>query len=277
MLALPPKTDLLSLPLQAGNRLSDENADDVVLNQISRSLLPGVGIGDCISLSIGNTPHKWRIVGFVEDVASPATAFFPLNTFKKVTHTGSLANMIRISFQNRGFKNARMKTIEIENLLSRERISVNQSIPVSLLDNAMAKHMGVLVNSLLAISILMGRVGALGLMSAMSMNVSERTRVTGVLRAIGATPKKIRRLMINEGLLSGIISILTAFGLSLLLSFYMGQLIGIMALRAPLPLSVSSVAMMIWVLIRVAGSIAATMHPAGRAEKITTRQALSYE
>ena len=141
----------------------------------------------------------------------------------------------------------------------------------------MAEHMGVLVNSLLAISILMGLVGALGLMSAMSMNVIERTREIGVLRAIGATPKKIRGLVINEGLLIGIISILIALGLSLLLSFYMGRLIGDMAFRTPLPLSVSSVAMMIWVLIIVAGSIAATMYPAGRAVKITTREALSYE
>ncbi len=146
MLALPAKTGFLSLPLQAGNWLSDDNADDVVLNRISRSLLPGVGIGDYISLSIENTPHMWRVVGFVEDVASPATAFVPLNTFKRVTNTGSLANMIRISFENRGFENARMKTMEIENLLAREKISVNQSIPVSLLHNAMAEHMGVLVN-----------------------------------------------------------------------------------------------------------------------------------
>ncbi len=277
MLGLPAKTGLLSLPLQAGNWLTDDTADDVVLNQIARSLFPGVGIGDFISLSIENKPRKWRVVGFVEDVASPATAFVPLNAFKKITHTDGLTNMLRISFENRAFENARTKTMEIENLLLREKISVNQSIPVSLLHNAMAEHMGVLVNSLLAMSILLGLVGALGLMSAMSMNIIERTREIGVLRAIGATPRKIRNLVINEGLLIGIISIPIAFGLSLLLSFYMGQLIGDMAFRTPLPLSVSSVAMMIWVLIIVAGSITATMYPAGRAVKITIREALSYE
>ncbi len=277
MLALPAKTGLLNLPLQAGNWLSDDTSDDVVLNQIARSLLPGVGIGDFISLSIENKSHKWKVVGFVEDVASPATAFVPLNAFKKITDTGGLTNMFRISFENRDFENARIKTMDIENLLLREKISVNQSIPVSLLHNAMAEHMGVLVNSLLAMSILLGLVGTLGLMSAMSMNIIERTREIGVLRAIGATPGKIRNLVINEGLLIGIISIPIAFGLSLLLSFYMGQFIGDMAFRTPLPLSISSIAMMIWVLIIVAGSVAATMYPARRAVKITIREALSYE
>lgn len=277
LMALPAKTDFLSLPLQMGNWLSDDNADDVVLNQMARSLLPGIGIGDHISLSIDNTPHQWRVAGFVEDVASPATAFVPLNSYRRVTHTANLSNMIRISYDNRSFENARRKTKEIENLLSRENISVAQSLPVSLLHNAMAEHMGVLVNSLLAISILMGLVGALGLMSAMGMNVIERTREIGILRAIGAQPKKIRNLVINEGLLVGIISILLAFSLSLPLSYCIGRLIGDMAFRTPLPLTVSSAAIMIWVMIILVGSIAATIYPAGRAAKITIREALSYE
>ena len=277
LLALPVKTDLLSLPLLAGNWLSDDHRDEVVLNQIARSLLPGVGIGDDISLSIENKPHRWRVAGFVEDVGSPATVFVPLKTYKQYTGTGGLANMFRISFENRGFENARKKTREIEALLLREKIAVYQSIPVSLLHNAMAEHMGVLVNSLLAMSILLGLVGALGLMSAMGMNIMERTREIGVLRAIGATPKKIRSLVINEGLLIGIISIFIAFCLSLLLSYYIGQFIGDMSFRTPLPLTVSSIAVLIWVLIIVAGSITATIYPAGRAVKITVREALSYE
>jgi putative ABC transport system permease protein len=105
----------------------------------------------------------------------------------------------------------------------------------------------------------------------------ERTREIGVLRAIGATPGKIRDLITWEGLLIGMISIVIAFLLSLLLSFYMGRFIGNMAFRTPLSLTLSILAIVIWMLIIVIGSYVATFYPARRANKITTREALAYE
>ena len=111
----------------------------------------------------------------------------------------------------------------------------------------------------------------------MSMNILERTREIGVMRAIGATPNKIRNLVVWEGLSIGALSIFIAIVLSIMLSTYMGRLIGNMAFRTPLSLTVSTLALGVWVLIIVAGSYVATIFPARRANKITTREALAYE
>ena len=272
LLELPVPTTLLNLPIQQGKWLSDSDSRDVVLNQISRALMPTVKLGDTISLSVDNRPEKWRVVGIVEDIGSPATVFVSIQN--KATKTG---NMLRIAYNDRNGENALKTTRAIENLLSQEKISVNQSIPVSLLHNAMAEHMGVLVSSLLSMAILMALIGALGLMSSMSMNIMERTREIGVMRAIGATPNKIRRLVMVEGLVTGLISIFLAFGLSLPLSYYIGKFIGNMAFRTPLSLSISAPALAIWIAIIVSGSIAATLYPAQNAVRITTREALAYE
>jgi putative ABC transport system permease protein len=158
-----------------------------------------------------------------------------------------------------------------------ENISVSSTTPVWLLHNAIAGHMKVLINSLMAMAILMALVGTIGLMSTMSMSILERTREIGVMRAIGATPKKIRNLIVWEGLLIGLLSILIAFALSVLLSTYMGRFIGNMAFKTPLFLTISLIALGIWVLIIIAGSFTATLYPAKRANKITTREALAYE
>jgi len=123
----------------------------------------------------------------------------------------------------------------------------------------------------------MGIVGILGLMSTMSISIMERTREIGVMRAIGATPRKIRKLVIGEGYIIGMISIFIAFGLSLLLSFFIGQMIGNMAFKTPLSLTLSATAIVIWLLIIIIGSYIATVYPARRANKITTREALAYE
>jgi len=42
----------------------------------------------------------------------------------------------------------------------------------------------------------------------------ERTREIGVMRAIGATPKKIRALIAWEGLIIGVLSLFAAFALA---------------------------------------------------------------
>ena len=172
---------------------------------------------------------------------------------------------------------AMTKNREVESLLEKENIEVSSSTPVWLLHNAVAGHMKVMVNSLLAMALLMAFVGMLGLMSTMSMNVLERTREIGVMRAIGATPKKIRNLVVYEGLTIGIQSLFVAFVLGVALSYYMGQFIGHISFKTPLTLTISLVALGVWVLIVVVGSFAATLYPARRAGSITTREALAYE
>ncbi|HLZ16939.1 MAG TPA: FtsX-like permease family protein, partial [Cyclobacteriaceae bacterium] len=178
---------------------------------------------------------------------------------------------------DRSKESAVRKNSEVEALLEKENVSVSATIPVWLLQNAIAGHMKVLVNSLMAMAVLMGLVGTLGLMSTMSMNILERTREIGVMRAIGATPGKIRNLVVWEGFFIGALSIFIAIALSLILSTYMGRFIGSLAFRTPLSLTVSALALGIWVLIIVAGSYVATLYPAKRANKITTREALAYE
>jgi len=274
MLALPVPTLLLKPTVVEGQWLTKGYSNDVVLNQSARSSFK---IGDRISLSIDGKPTEWNIIGFTEDVGSPATAYVSFAVFSRVMNTSRRVKMLRISYDDRSKENAMRKNHEVETLLEDENISISATIPVWLLHNAIAAHMKVLVNSLMIMAILMGLVGTLGLMSTMSMNVLERTREIGVMRAIGSSPRKIRNLVAWEGLLIGVLSIFMAIILSLILSTYMGRLIGNMAFRTPLSLTVSVLALGVWVLIIVTGSYLATLYPARRANKITTREALAYE
>jgi len=57
----------------------------------------------------------------------------------------------------------------------------------------------------------------------------------------------------------------------------MGNFIGSMSFRTPLSLTISLTAMAIWVVIIGGGSYAATLYPARRAGKLSTREALAYE
>lgn len=274
MQALPLPTQLLNPTVTEGKWLANPSSNDVVLNQLARGSFK---LGDRVSLTLNDTPTEWNVIGFTEDVGSPATAYVSLDVFSKLTNTSGQTQMLRVSYADRSKENAMQKNRQVEALLEREQVSVGTTIPVWLLHNAIAAHMKVLVNSLMAMAILMAIVGTIGLMSTMSMSILERTREIGVMRAIGATPNRIRNLIVWEGLLIGSISILIAFILSVVLSTYMGRVIGNMAFRTPLSLTISLLALGVWVLIIIVGSYAATLYPARRANKITTREALAYE
>jgi putative ABC transport system permease protein len=274
MQALPVPTQLLKLTVVEGKWLNNNVANDVVLNQSSRGSLK---MGDVVSLNIDGQPTAWNVIGFTEDVGSPAIAYVSLEVFSKIRNTQEQVKMLRVSYADRSKENAVHKNREVEALLEKENISISATIPVWLLQNAIAAHMKVLVNSLMAMAILMALVGTLGLMSTMSMNILERTREIGVMRAIGATPNKIKNLIVWEGFFIGAMSIFLAVALSLILSTYLGRLIGNLSFRTPLTLTISTLALGIWVFIIVAGSYIATLYPARRANKITTREALAYE
>ena len=274
MLGLPVPTSLLKPTVTEGHWLNNDEGNGVVLNQLSRS---GYAMGDSIRLSVQGKITRWKIIGFTEDLGSPAIAYVSMDDMAAQLGTEGKVNIIRIGYADRSRDNANGMNSKVEALLQKEDVAVTSTTPVWRLYNAIAAHMKVLVNSLLAMAILMAVVGTLGLMSTMSMNVLERTREIGVMRAIGATPKKIKGIVIFEGLIIGTFSVMIAFVLSLILSYFLGRFIGQMSFRTPLPLTFSFMAFLLWIVIIVAGSFVATLLPARRANRITTREALAYE
>ena len=90
-------------------------------------------------------------------------------------------------------------------------------------------HLNIILTLFTLLSSLVLVVGALGMASATGINVMERTREIGVLRAIGATPKMIYSLFVTEGMLISAISIISglllAWPLSSVASRFFGNLI----------------------------------------------------
>lgn len=278
MVAVPSGSHLVDFPVLDGRWLQPGDANHVVLNHVARAQMPQLKVGDTVRLSVEGKPAEWKIVGFVEDLGSPgATAYVPRDAFDRATNVQDSSGVIRVAFADHSVDAASRKAREVENTLEKNHTAVSGTLPMWEMRNAISAHMLVLVRSLLALAILMAAVGGLGLTSAMSLNVLERTRELGIMRAIGATPRVVERLVMTEGLIIGALSLLFAFGFSLLLSVYLGRFIGSMAFRIPLQLSISAPAIFEWIALVIVGSIFATLYPARRAGRLTTREALAHE
>jgi putative ABC transport system permease protein len=111
----------------------------------------------------------------------------------------------------------------------------------------------------------------------MSLNVIERTREIGIMRAIGASNGAIMQIVLAEGLLIGLLSwglgTLLALPVSRLLSDGLGELL----FADPLAFHFSLTGGLIWLLLSVALALGASLLPARNATRVSVRDVLAYE
>ncbi len=134
-----------------------------------------------------------------------------------------------------------------------------------------------LVVLLMALAGLTALVGGLGLANTMALNVLERSRELGVLRAMGAGRGLLQRLVLVEGLavalLSGLLAALLAVPLTLVLDRVMGQTL----LGSPLSFAFAPGAAAVWLGLALLIGVVACWLPAARAGRMAIREALAYE
>jgi putative ABC transport system permease protein len=130
---------------------------------------------------------------------------------------------------------------------------------------------------LLSMAMLVAGVGGLGLMGTLSINVLERTREIGILRAIGAANRQVQTIVITEGLVVGLLSWLIGLLLALPLSGLLCYGIGLALLRVPLQIHFAWDGALLWLGGLLLIATGASMLPAGQATRLTVRDALAHE
>jgi len=114
-------------------------------------------------------------------------------------------------------------------------------------------------------------------MGTMSMNVMERTREIGVMRAIGATDRQVMNQVLAEGMLIGLISWVLAFGLAFPISYLMSYTVNYSIFGIPGRFAFDVSGVFIWLAIVVVLSLVASFLPARHAARLTIREVLAYE
>ncbi len=134
-----------------------------------------------------------------------------------------------------------------------------------------------LVIFLSSMALLLGVVGGLGLTGTMSINVVERAREIGVIRAVGASDGAVLRLFLAEGLLIGLISWGIGALLAIPISKTLSDALGMVFLSRPLSYAVSPEGVVLWLAIVIALAAFASLLPAWRASRLAVREVLAYE
>jgi putative ABC transport system permease protein len=137
--------------------------------------------------------------------------------------------------------------------------------------------LNILTTFLMIMATLMAVVGSIGLMGTMSLNVMERTREIGVMRAIGASDRIITKMVIVEGLIIGLISWLAGCLLSVPIGKVMSDVISSAIFSAPIAYTFILTGVIIWLVLVLLLSALASILPARSATRLTIREVLAYE
>ena len=111
----------------------------------------------------------------------------------------------------------------------------------------------------------------------MSLNVIERTREIGVMRAIGASNSAVMRIVIVEGIVIGLISWFFGVILAYPLGWLLSEIMGRGFLRSPITHVYSVSGAIGWLLVVVILATVASSLPARGSTHIPVRDVLAYE
>lgn len=281
LLVAPPKdTILLDPELIAGRWLAPEDEKVLVVSDTIWDEIPDFEIGDSVRVEIpGQRIEEWPVVGVYRfiDMAGDILGYANYDTVAHLTNTPGQAVNYRVT--------ARAKTLESQNALSQEldRTLRERGYKISNIEagkvtrQQQAQGMNILVIFLMMMAILTAVVGSIGLMGTMGMNVLERTREIGVMRAIGAVDGQIVKSVVVEGMMIGLISFVVAAVISFPISFVLLRIISTAMLGTIMPLEITMMGFVIWLGVVIFLSVAASMWPARNASRLTIREVLAYE
>jgi putative ABC transport system permease protein len=115
----------------------------------------------------------------------------------------------------------------------------------------------------------------LGLATALSINVIERTREIGMMRAVGAKRRQIRRMIVAESLLLCLMGIALGIVSGIMLSYVMNGVLEFAGLR--IPYDFPGIGVLTAIAAGLITGILAALIPARRASDLEIVSALSYE
>ena len=276
VIALPPDTQLMAFEIIEGRKLTPQDTDAIVINNALAGREPKLHVGDMVLLRIGETEKEWRVVGVAREAFSPgAVGYVPLS-FMQQNQPG-MVNNLRLELERTDADSIAALKSDLDRNLEQQGVRARASVTKAESRFAFDQHMLMIYVFLIVMSAIVGGVGGLGLMTTMSLNVLERRREMGVMRALGATPRMVWLMIVAEGVAIGVLSWVIAAILAWPISKAVGNFLLWMMFHAGLDFTFEPWGLLIWIVVSIGLSAAASFVPAWRAARVTVREALAYE
>jgi putative ABC transport system permease protein len=265
-----PKQDFFDLTEGASNEVLDgiKNGGTVLGSVLSQRM--GIHVGDTIPLETVSGIKDIPVIGVTNEyIAGGLTMYLEENVAKELLNAQGLdAIVVRADPSQHAELEKKLKAICVENSLMFQSYADLVSIIKGTRDGV--------TGGLWAVLGLCFVIAAFGLVNTLAMNILEQTREIGMLRVVAMTRNQVRKMIVSQALIIGLIGLLPgalmAIWIAYLINLPSYQVIG------------RSIEFRIYPWLLIGGLIfelviiiVASMIPAERAARINVSSALQYE
>ena len=277
IIAPPARTDLLNPTILRGRWILPEDENALVINTDLLKEESDIELGDEITLKIEERETAWRVVGIVQGTREGPIVYANYPYFARVVREVGRASSVRVVSAKHDPGSQALVAKALEEHFESVGLNVNSTETISEERSRIEYQFSILTAFLMIMAILLAVVGGLGLMGTMSINVLERIREIGVMRAIGASNRSVSRVVLVEGIVVGIISWFLGSILAIPLSKLLSDAVGIAFWESPLNFTFSTNGVLLWLAVAVILAALSSFLPARNASRLSVREVLSYE
>jgi putative ABC transport system permease protein len=272
----PADTGFIRPIVLEGRWLEADDQNAIVLSLDVLRDESDIQVGDEIRLLMGDEKRDWYVVGIIDRVGQPF-AYANFSYLSRIQgYPGSSAVVMVGTTQHDGVFQADVART-LEERLKRSGIGVSGTLTLDQIYGANVAQFDFLIAFMLVMAVMLAIVGGLGLTGTMGLNVLERTREIGVIRAIGARNRAVTGIVLVEGLLIGLISWFLGALVSLPLSWGLATVVGLAFFERAMGITFSPLGVVAWLVIAMVLATLASTLPARNASRISVREALAYE
>jgi putative ABC transport system permease protein len=278
--AVPAATTFMSPEMVQGLWLAPGAGDatnPVVVNTELLHNEPDLTIGSKLELEIAGREAAWQIIGVAPAESRGAAVYVRLSDYSYATRTPAQGTRLVVRTLRHDADSQQQMAALLYQRLDGAGLEVDGTQTTQMVRSENSLLFTIVVAFLILMALLLAAVGGLGVATTMSINIMERVREIGVLRAIGASNRSVSQIVVAEGVVMGLISWLVGALLSLLISPFLSDQLGLALIKLPLNYQYSWLAALLWFFALQLVAIVASLGPARSAVRLTVREVLAYE
>jgi putative ABC transport system permease protein len=278
----PDNTHFYQPRLQSGRWLRPEDTNAIVVNR-KWADQEGVAVGDVVHLDLEGDDvdadeTEWVVVGINQDLVQRQTGVFvSLDSLDRVLKRTDRTMTLEVQYAHHDADTQRRATQELIDAFGQKGIDVFSTQILGQIKNQVTSLYHILIVFLLVMAVLTALVGGIGLMGMLSINVLERSKEIGVMRAIGAGTRDILQIFWGESMVITTVSFGLAIILSGPLSRWLARIVGMAFIQTPLDYAYAFYGIAYWLVIVIIVGTLASIAPAMNAANLSVRASLSYE
>lgn len=273
--ALPKNSTMVNFELIEGVSLSTSD-HAVIINKALLDEEKWIEPGMTVTMDIQGKSTLVKVVGIVNEVPPLPSIYMNLEDYESI-FSGTSKQNILISGSSKTLEDPLKVSKELEERFKAEGIELSENWNISLLRKAFVEHLRIIIDLLSVVSLLAVVVGGLSIASAIGINITERKRELGILRAIGANGLQTISMISFEVILMGAAGWLLGLLLAIPISIWTGNYFGQIFLHSNLNNTLSVNGAILWFAISMITSFASGLIPAYKTAGSSLMEMLSYE